>query len=205
VSNVIISDILDWDYLPIVFHILDYIKTRNISEPVKKSTDWEWFRSLASDNISPTIESNSRLEADKTARDFTASTTSEYRLTTSKFTLSDINNDLPGLDLLLKLQGLESYGLNPGIQSVKRQLTASRNQSDEWSRKKALELWEALHKERWTNAPTATHSPLGLKFQPLEKANAIVSWLENQFTPHDLCDEIHERRVGARVQALLVL
>jgi hypothetical protein len=27
--------------------------------------------------------------------------------------------------------------------------------------------------------------------------------LENLFTPHDLCDENHERRVEARVQALL--
>jgi hypothetical protein len=25
----------------------------------------------------------------------------------------------------------------------------------------------------------------------------------NEFTPHDLCDESHERRVEARVQALL--
>jgi hypothetical protein len=35
------------------------------------------------------------------------------------------------------------------------------------------------------------------------KANAIAECLEIQFTPHDLCDENHERRVEARVQALL--
>jgi hypothetical protein len=38
---------------------------------------------------------------------------------------------------------------------------------------------------------------------PLEKANAIADCLENQFAPHDLCDYNHERRVEARVQALL--
>jgi hypothetical protein len=36
-----------------------------------------------------------------------------------------------------------------------------------------------------------------------DKANAIADCLENQFTPHDLFDENHERRVEARVQALL--
>jgi hypothetical protein len=52
-------------------------------------------------------------------------------------------------------------------------------------------------------APTAIHGPLGLKFLPLENVNATADCLENQFTPHDLCDENHERRVEARVQALL--
>jgi hypothetical protein len=37
----------------------------------------------------------------------------------------------------------------------------------------------------------------------VEKANAIAGCLENHFTPHDLCDEHHERRVEACVQALL--
>jgi hypothetical protein len=37
----------------------------------------------------------------------------------------------------------------------------------------------------------------------MDKANAIADCLENQFTPHDLCDENHDRRVGARVHALL--
>jgi hypothetical protein len=60
---------------------------------------------------------------------------------------------------------------------------------------------ENIHKERWTSAPNAIHGPSGLKFQPLESVNAIASWLENQFTPHDLCDESHEGRVEARVQS----
>jgi hypothetical protein len=42
------------------------------------------------------------VEADKAARDFTASITSAYRLATSKVTLSDKNNEIPGPDLLLK-------------------------------------------------------------------------------------------------------
>jgi hypothetical protein len=52
-------------------------------------------------------------------------------------------------------------------------------------------------------APTAIHGALGLKFHPMAKANAIAAWLENQFRPHNLCDENHERRVEARIQALL--
>jgi len=43
---------------------------------------------------------------------------------------------------------------------------------------------------------TAIHDPSGLKFFPVEKANGIADCLENQFKPHDLCDEHHERRVG---------
>jgi hypothetical protein len=52
-------------------------------------------------------------------------------------------------------------------------------------------------------APTAIHGLLGLKYHPEDKANAIADCLENQFTPHDLCEVNHERRVEARVQALL--
>jgi hypothetical protein len=48
--------------------------------------------------------------------------------------------------------------------------------------------------------PIAIH---GLKFLPLEEASATADCLENQFTPHDVCNENHERRVEARVQALL--
>jgi hypothetical protein len=52
-------------------------------------------------------------------------------------------------------------------------------------------------------APTAIHGPSGLKFHPSEKANAVADCLENQLTHNDLCDENHERRMEARVQALL--
>jgi hypothetical protein len=43
---------------------------------------------------------------------------------------------------------------------------------------------------------TAVHGPLGL---PLENSNAIADCLENQFIPHDLSDENHERRVKGRI------
>jgi hypothetical protein len=97
-SDVIVSDILDSDHLPILFHILDHVKITNLSEPVEKFTDWERFQSLASELISPKIEIKTGVEADNAARDFSASIALAYRLWTSKITLLDLNNDLPGLD-----------------------------------------------------------------------------------------------------------
>jgi exonuclease III len=101
-SNVIVSDILDSDHLPIIFHILDHVRTKDVSAPLEKFTDWERFQSLPSNLISPSLEINLGVEADKTARDFTASIASAYRLATSKITLTNLNSDLPGLDRLLK-------------------------------------------------------------------------------------------------------
>jgi hypothetical protein len=49
----------------------------------------------------PRIEINSGVEVDKTARAFTASIASVYRLSMNKLTLSDLNNNIPGLDSLL--------------------------------------------------------------------------------------------------------
>jgi hypothetical protein len=89
------------------------------------------------------------------------------------------------------------------------------------TRRKATERWEtrianceATPQALWPiaksflkrdgpKAPTAIHGSSGLKFHRLEKVNAIANYLENLFTTHDLCDEIHERRVKAGVQALL--
>jgi hypothetical protein len=51
-------------------------------------------------------------------------------------------------------------------------------------------------------APTAIHSSSGLKFRLFEKANATTDTLEIQISPHDLCDENHERGVEAAVPAL---
>jgi hypothetical protein len=87
VSDVIVSDILDSDHLPIILHILDHVKIRNLSDPIEKFTDWDQFQSLASELISPKIEITSEAEADKAARDFTASISSAYRLSTSMITL----------------------------------------------------------------------------------------------------------------------
>jgi hypothetical protein len=89
------------------------------------------------------------------------------------------------------------------------------------SHKKALEQWEtkignaevtpqaiwpiakSLLKRDGQRTPAVIHGASGLKFHPPEKANAIADCLEIKFTPHDLCDENHERRVEAKVQALL--
>jgi hypothetical protein len=51
--------------------------------------------------------------------------------------------------------------------------------------------------------PTAIHGPFSVTVHLLEKVNAIADCLENQFTPHDLCDEIHKRQMAVRVQTLL--
>jgi hypothetical protein len=101
-SEVIVSDILDSDHLPIIYHILDHVRTRNPSDPVDKFTDCKRFQSLASELISPRIQINSGEEANKEVHDFTASTVLAFRLSTSKITLSDLNNDLPDLENLLK-------------------------------------------------------------------------------------------------------
>jgi hypothetical protein len=45
-SDVIVSDILDSHHLLIVFHILDHVNIRNLSEPIKKFTDWERLKAL---------------------------------------------------------------------------------------------------------------------------------------------------------------
>jgi acetolactate synthase regulatory subunit len=43
VSNITVSDILDSDHLPILFHILNHVKIRNLSETIEKFTDWEFI------------------------------------------------------------------------------------------------------------------------------------------------------------------
>jgi hypothetical protein len=72
-SDSIVSDNLDSDHLPIIFHILDHVKISNLSKPIEKLTDWDGFQCLASELISPRIEINSGVEADKAARNSTAS------------------------------------------------------------------------------------------------------------------------------------
>jgi hypothetical protein len=135
-SNVIVSDILDSDHLPIIFHILDHVRTKNFSAPLDKFTDWEQFQSLASNLISPRIEINSGAEADKAASAFTASIASAYRLSTSKFTLSELNNYLPGLDRLLKykkrMRKLWQETRDPGCK------IGTRNQLGVWPEKRHL-------------------------------------------------------------------
>jgi hypothetical protein len=56
-----------------------------------------------------------------------------------------------------------------------------------------------LTKRDGPKATTAIHGPSGPIFYPIDKAHAIANYLENQFTPHELCDLDHERRVEAKV------
>jgi hypothetical protein len=96
VSDVIVSDILDSDHLPIIFHTRDHVKIRNLSDPIEKFTGWDRFQSLPSELISPKIEIKSG------AREFSASIALVYRLSASKITLLDLSNELPGLDRFLR-------------------------------------------------------------------------------------------------------
>jgi hypothetical protein len=82
-SDVTVSDILDSDHLPIIY-LLKPVNARNLSKPTEKVTDWKQFQNIASELISPRLEINSGMEADKAARDFTASIASAYRLSTTK-------------------------------------------------------------------------------------------------------------------------
>jgi hypothetical protein len=48
---------------------------------------------------------------------------------------------------------------------------------------------------------TAIHGPLGVKYHPLDEADAVADCLYDQFTLHDLCDGNHDWRVDTRVKA----
>jgi hypothetical protein len=55
-SEVIVSDILVSDHLPLIFQLLDHIRTRKLSNLVDKFTDLVRFQSLSSETISPRIQ-----------------------------------------------------------------------------------------------------------------------------------------------------
>jgi hypothetical protein len=65
-----------------------------------------------------------------------------------------------------------------------------------WPLAKSLMKWDR------PNEPTTIHGPSGFKFLPSEKANVNSHCLENQFTPHDLCEKSHEWQLEAGIQAL---
>jgi hypothetical protein len=70
-----------------MFSVLDPVRARETLDPVEKLTDWELFKSLASERISPNIQIHSSNEADKASRDFSASITSAYRYRLEKLQL----------------------------------------------------------------------------------------------------------------------
>jgi hypothetical protein len=57
-SDIIASEILDSDHLPIMFHIMHHFGTKQISEPLENFKNWEQFQSLASHLISSIVEIN---------------------------------------------------------------------------------------------------------------------------------------------------
>jgi hypothetical protein len=81
------------------------LRTRGALDPVEKLTDWKLFQSFVSKIISPKIRIHSSNEADRAARDFTASIASAYRLSTRKTTILDRKYEIPGLDRSFKHAG----------------------------------------------------------------------------------------------------
>jgi hypothetical protein len=61
---------------------------------------------------------------------------------------------------------------------------------------------KSLLKRDGPRAPTAIHGSSGLKFIHPRKPMQLPTDWKIKFSPHDLCDENHERRVEAAVQAL---
>jgi hypothetical protein len=121
-SEVRVLDIMDSDHLLIMFCILEHIKAREILYPFEKFTDRERFQSLTSALVSPRVEINSCIEADKVARDFTASIGSAYRLSTKTTVISDRNRGSSSLERILKhIRGSKNYGKKPGTQHARRQ------------------------------------------------------------------------------------
>jgi len=101
-SDVTVSEILESDHLPILFHILDHVSARDILDPVENHTDWERFGGLVFDLISTRIKIDTADDADRAACNFAASTASAYRPSRCKFILPEMN-ELPEVDCLLQL------------------------------------------------------------------------------------------------------
>jgi hypothetical protein len=111
-----------------------FTRTRHVSDPVDKCTDWEQFRSLASTLILPRIQIISEEEADKALRENTAFKLLARRLSTVKFTLSDFNKDLYGQEGLLKitqtLRKLWQLILDPGCKTGCHNIKMNRSYKD---------------------------------------------------------------------------
>jgi hypothetical protein len=121
---------------------MGHVKIKNLSEPIEKFTDWDRFQTLVSELISLKVEIKSGIEADKAAHDFTDCTASASRLSTSKITLLNMNNELPGLDKLLiyeqKLRKMWQETSNPACKTAVNWVPKQIRRMTE----KALERWE---------------------------------------------------------------
>jgi hypothetical protein len=121
---------------------LNHIRARENLDPVEKFTDWERFQSLAFALVSPRMEINSCIEADKAARDFAASIALAYRLSTKTTRISDRNRGSSSLERLLKhkqrLRKLWQKTRDPACKTAVNWVTLTISRI---ARKRALERW----------------------------------------------------------------
>jgi hypothetical protein len=98
------------------------IKAREILDTVEKFTAWEHFQSIVSALLSPRVEINICIEADKAGRDFAASIASAYWLSSKTTIISDSNRGPSSLERLLKhKQGLRKLWQETRDQASRRQ------------------------------------------------------------------------------------
>jgi hypothetical protein len=62
---------------------------------------------------------------------------------------------------------------------------------------------KSLTRRSGPKAPSVIHDPLGSIFYPIDKLYITADCLENQFTPHGLCDYDNKLQADVRVYALL--
>jgi hypothetical protein len=85
-------------------------------------TGWELFQSLTSEHLSPDIQIHFSNVADRATRNFAASITSAYKLSTRKTSILDQKYEIHGLDQLLKHEPAQKIMAgNNRIQHAKRQ------------------------------------------------------------------------------------
>jgi len=201
-SEITVSDVLDSDCLPIFFNILVHISAREISPRVETLTDWERFRSLASDLIQlrPQLDT---VEAEEAVSTFIASVASAYRLPTRKLTLSDPNSAPSDLDHFLHLKRrLRRLWQETRDAACKTTLHWVTNTVHRMIQGNSIERWETkishsevsprairpctksfMRRDR-PKSPSAIHSPSGLKFLPLEKPTSLPTVLKTN--PHHI-------------------
>jgi hypothetical protein len=155
------------------------------------------------------VEINSCIEADNAGRDFDASIASVYGLSTKTTTISDRNRCSSTLERLLKHKHR-----HPAVNWVTKTIRRIAGKRAVEKRETKIENCEVTPQAIWPiakwlsirygrKATTTIHGPLGPLLYPNEKSNVIANYLENLFTPQKMCDTDHERRVEARVQALM--
>jgi hypothetical protein len=127
------------------------------------------------------------------ACNITASVALAYRLSTSTFTLLDLNKDLPGLESLLKhkwrLRRLWQITQDPACKTAVNWVVKTIRRM---TCRKALERWEtkvgncevtshavwpvakSTMKRDGPKAPTTVHGPFGITYHLNEKANVIA-------------------------------